>query len=1045
MRRGRTRRQFSAFFANPNSPTQDELQRVVAQRQKGHPNLGRHLHNVGLTFMDRYFMTGDLSNLEAALQISQAAVSLMPQGHSDLPECLSGLSLALSNRYRRLGNLEDLEAALQNDQLAVNLTPIGDLNLPERLTSLASTFGQRYERLGELDDLEAALKNDQMAVNLTPRADPQFPNHLQSLAVSLEERFIRLGDLTDLEAALKHAQTAVELTPKNHSELGLRLQSLAGIFAERYKRLGDIKDLDAALEHDQAAVGLTADDDPELPGRLQALAVSFGERFERLGDLNDLEATLQHDRKAVSLTPTDHAEFPLRLQGLAMSLHSRYHRLGDLDDLNAALESIQASIHLTPKDHSQLPGRLQAVAMFFRHRYNRQRDLRDIEDSLTNLEAAISLVAINHTDLPQLLEEFSLSYLERYHISGDLQDLHTALENDQKAVQLTPKDHPDYARRLQSLAATYIEQYRKLRDLQDLESGLQNSKAAVGSTPEGHPELPRRLQNLAACFQDRYDRLQDSDDLAAVFTNYNLSFKNPIVSKPVSSWEAALAWASLAKTYKPAEVLTAYLNAFKLLPEILWIGNPVNVHHDAMRRINFMQATSDAVAACIDHANLHLAVEILEQGLATTFQRLIQLKPNIKTLVQAEADKLQHISTQLYLGNSPNPKGLAIERTQLLAKIRSHPGFENFLLPKYYKDLCHAAKNGPVIILNSHKDHCHVIVLLNTDTPFGISLPGVTLEGLKHQRAILKDVLRQCHVRMKRSDSSRLHGTQESLVSKPAQDAFEDMLTWVWDNIVGHIYTALELHEVVSGHLWWCPTGLFTGLPLHAAAPSDQFVQSYTATLEALLKANARTLPVSAPTIGVVGVTHSGSGGESALPGVKKEIAKIVSVVGKDHVHSVVGHQATVEAVKHELQQCSWVHLACHGKQDLYDPSKSYLQLYEGTLTLETILKMPLSNAEFVFLAACQTAMGDAELMNESFHLGGGFIAAGFQGMIGTMWSMCDTDGPVIAEEVYAHIFSSGKRAQPRDAAKALQLAVRKLRDNGATYERWVPFIHMGV
>ncbi|KAJ6631909.1 hypothetical protein B0H10DRAFT_1937656 [Mycena sp. CBHHK59/15] len=540
------------------------------------------------------------------------------------------------------------------------------------------------------------------------------------------------------------------------------------------------------------AVNLTPKADPQYPKRLQSLVVSLEEWFIRLGGLTDLEAALKHAQTAVELTPKTHSEL-------------------DLNDLNAALENIQASIHLTPKDHSQLPGCLQAVAMFFRHRYNHQRDLKDIEASLTNLEAAISL------------------------------DLHTALVNDQKAVQLTTKDHPDYARRLQGLAVTYIEQYRKLGDLQDLESGLQNSKAAVRSTPEGHPELPRCLQILAVCLQDRYHRLQDPDDHAAAFTNYTLSFKNPIVSKPVSSWEAALEWASLTKGYKASEVLNAYSTAFNLLPEILWIGNPVNVHQDAKRRINFTQATSDAIAACIGHASLPLAVEILEQELATTFQRLLQLKPNINTLVQEEADK-QQISTQLYLGNSLNPKGLAIDR-------------------------------------------------------------NVTLEGLEHQWAILKDVLQQCNVRMKQSDSPWLYGTQESLVSKPPQDAFGNMLTWLWDNIVEHIYKALELHGVVDGRLWWCPTGLFTGLPLHAAVRSDQFVQSYTATLDALLNANAGTLPVPALTIGMVGVTHSGSGGESGLPCVKEEIAKIVSIVGKDHVHSVVGHQATVKAVKHELQQ----------------------------------------------------------------------------------------------------------------------------------------------
>jgi CHAT domain-containing protein len=77
--------------------------------------------------------------------------------------------------------------------------------------------------------------------------------------------------------------------------------------------------------------------------------------------------------------------------------------------------------------------------------------------------------------------------------------------------------------------------------------------------------------------------------------------------------------------------------------------------------------------------------------------------------------------------------------------------------------------------------------------------------------------------------------------------------------------------------------------------------------------------------------------------------------------------------------------------------------------------------------------------------LGGGFIAAGFQGAIATMWSMMDEDGPVVAETVYSHLLGGGHRPCASDAAKALQLAVRRLRDAGVSHERWVPFIHLGI
>ncbi|KAJ7496606.1 CHAT domain-containing protein [Mycena latifolia] len=391
-------------------------------------------------------------------------------------------------------------------------------------------------------------------------------------------------------------------------------------------------------------------------------------------------------------------------------------------------------------------------------------------------------------------------------------------------------------------------------------------------------------------------------------------------------------------------------------------------------------------------------------------------------LPQADADQLQLLSSQLYSGTSENPGETASERQDLLDDIRKRPGLEYFLCPKPYKQLCQAAQHGPIVILNSHPTHCDAIIILNPiSDPIRVPLPDVDIEELQRQ-------------------TERLHGGHEG-----AADALETLLSWIWANIIKHIYKALELYNIFKDRLWWCPMGAFIELPLHAADLSDQFIHSYTSTLGALLEADSKKPTSSQLKVGVVGVTHTGSGRKQALPGVQEEVRKIVSIVGNEHVHSLIGEQATVESVQIQLKNCSWIHLACHGEQNLVNPPGSCLHLYKGTLQLGTILQMPLENAEFVFLAACQTAKGDAGLVNESFHLGGGFIAAGFQGAIATIWSMLDKDGPVVAEIVYSHLFRNGGSLQVTDAAEALQLAVRKLRNGGASYERWVPFIHIGL
>ncbi|KAJ7837634.1 CHAT domain-containing protein, partial [Mycena leptocephala] len=210
-----------------------------------------------------------------------------------------------------------------------------------------------------------------------------------------------------------------------------------------------------------------------------------------------------------------------------------------------------------------------------------------------------------------------------------------------------------------------------------------------------------------------------------------------------------------------------------------------------------------------------------------------------------------------------------------------------------------------------------------------------------------------------------------------------DLLNWLWIHITGPVYTVLKSQGISNGRLWWLPTGAFTGLPLHASPPTDEFIHSYTATLGSLVDAYKKSSQ-TVPKLAVVGVTHTDSNQSNSLKGVEPEVNKIVSIAKASYVHCLLGEQATVDAVKLQLQQCSWVHLACHGYQNPKYPTQSHLQLYGGSLELDTILRMPLPNAQFVFLAACQTAMGDAKLVNESFHLGGGFITAGFQSAIGT-------------------------------------------------------------
>ncbi|KAF8214612.1 CHAT domain-containing protein [Mycena galopus ATCC 62051] len=875
------------------------------------------------------------------------------------------------------------------------------------------------------DLLQSIISNDH----------PERAQDLHGFAEILRNQYFKCGDLKALEAAFQYNGVAVNLTPENHPNFPWYLMSLVHTQRAKYRRLGNVEDLEDALKNCRRALDFMPVHQ-DLHESLAVVSALYNDRFHQFGDIKDLNAALDKQEIAIKLTPQGHFALPNYLGNLGAFFGAKYQRLGHLEDVEESIRKLQVAVNLAPRGDPQLPQRYHNLAIAYGDRYERTGRLQNLEDALENFRAALKLRPSEHRESAKHLHGLSVSLRDRYQRLEDLQDLESALETQHLAIKLTPEDHADLPQFLENLTACLLDRYQRLGDLRDLDR-------AVNITPENHPDLPEYLQALASAQSEKWKQTRHSEDLQTALSNYSHSLEVPAI-KPSLSWNSAIEWASLARENHSPQCLTAYKHAFALLPEIIWVGSNLSVHRHTTKSVNISGATSDAISACIDYSDLKLAVEILEQGLATRFQHMLQLKTKADNLPEPYKERFQELSSELYAGSAADPAKVASERNTLLEKIRVCSGFENFLHPMSYDEISWACHNGPVIILNAHSSHCDALILRQPKAePIHVPLPEVALENLEQQRSTLLNILQHFNVRTREMESSRLFGRREDFLSKSTAEHFEDILNWLWKSVVRPILQVLESDEYAEGRIWWCLTGAFVGLPVHAAPKSDKFIHSYTSTLSALNDGYLRNSS-AIPTVGVVGVTHSSKAREGMLPGVEQEVKGITSIIGESNIHSLVGSQATVDAVKIMLKQCSWIHLACHGKQDLVDPPKSRLQLYEGHLELKAILQMQLSDVEFVYLAACETAMGDSELVNESFHLGGGFIAAGFQGVIGTLWSMYDLDGPVVANAVYVHLFRDG---QPKasEAARALQIAVRKLRSAGVPHERWVPYIHMGI
>lgn len=159
------------------------------------------------------------------------------------------------------------------------------------------------------------------------------------------------------------------------------------------------------------------------------------------------------------------------------------------------------------------------------------------------------------------------------------------------------------------------------------------------------------------------------------------------------------------------------------------------------------------------------------------------------------------------------------------------------------------------------------------------------------------------------------------------------------------------------------------------------------------------------------------------------------------------GADGTIDEVLKAMKQCSIVHLACHGVQDIQRPLESGLLLHDGRLNLRRLLNTKFDNPSLAFLSACQTATGDATRPEEAIHLASGMLFAGYRNVIATMWSIRDKDAPFVSEQVYSELLRSDGPLTSRKVASALNKAVRMLRDRykGRSFAAWVQFIHLGT
>ncbi|KAG1775486.1 CHAT domain-containing protein [Suillus placidus] len=959
-------------------------------------------------------------------------------------------------------NVSHLNAAVERFQLVLDQCPVSHPDRAAALTNFAYARLQGYIR-NDLQDIDTTTSLFREALALRPQPHPDHPLSLYNLTEALTWRHNKESAAADIREA---AQLYRELLPLCLEGTCLRSVAARENGVDYVIRGCNNLPIDASDEGiclRRVILELCPLGHQHRPDTLDELARALQSRFTQCGDIDDLDEGIQFGREALSLCPEGHPDRECYLNNLGYSLNVRFNHQGKPNDLDEAIFLYEEALCLCPVGHESRDSLLNNIGHALITRFKERRDIDDITRAVSLFHEALTLCRPGHPRRDIMLSNLAVALNTRYDILDVSEDLNEAINLYRESLQLKRLDNPERHRTLYSLSSSLCSRFTQTRENGDVEEAIQLCREALASLPSLHPDRCMSRAWLQRAYMSRYCIQRNPTDLSSAMEHFRQSSVHPTEGFP-QRIAVAIEWAQQAEIYQHESALEAYQMCFELFDNHVMTRSSIISRREAATAFGSVSLPVDAASCAIRRDNLRRAVELMEQGRGQQWSLASRLRTPLEDL-ESTSPELAHKLTELSkrLAGAQASAGstdraaadrAATEYRRLtrqweaaVAEIRDLRAFSRFLLPPMYEDLQAAAHQGPVIILIASQYSCSAIIVPTSGDPHHVPLPSIALADLKTLKDRFTRAIRH---------ASRMN---------PAESRTDliVLLRTVWDKIMLPIVKVLEhvLKLKRFSRIWLCPTAAFTSIPLHAAHPfqtkadrskepclEDLYICSYTPTLSALVRSRQSMKKRVPPSFVAIGQGQPGAGKGKALLAVHSELELVHKLVpAMANCTTISGDAATRAGALQALEENTWMHLACHGKQDPTQPYNSHFVMRGEHLTLLDIMERDIPHAEFAFLSACHTAVGDEKTPDEVIHLAAGLQFSGFKSVVGTLWEVDDAVAKHVVKAFYENMFMDLKDGGVMDCTKAawaLNRATHAVKTKVPLEQRMV-FIHIGV
>ncbi|EIM80808.1 uncharacterized protein STEHIDRAFT_115652 [Stereum hirsutum FP-91666 SS1] len=1048
----------------------------------------------------RWDLTGILDDLQTSINTRRLITTHMYTGTPLRVQItiIRDLSTALFLRFTHFPRLVDLHESIALIEQALTLsTGLNDqAEMFEDLCTLAQTLLVRWDYDGDMSGVERATSLYRKAVTIAPSLAQPLDHALALNALSEAIQGKLFLPIEDLEECIALDHQALTMVPKDNPERALTLAAMATTTLVRFTLEEREQDWECYqnMHRELASIIATSKAIPLVDDSSWAA-------FQHVGQYAGRHALTSIFRQShyIRRAEQDWTAMPVEMRNLGPDLFLR--RLVDpTGTVEQFLVNSRILLRAIPND----PGN-QRLRMYHISRVAwrcRSKVLSEPWDPSPQFPRAVHDVEKKWLDHAPLNHPWLFAYY--YGLADDLFKLYCnyidaeredeALEvlreipkNFEKAVELqTLICHPYAYKSMADLANAYIwlGETDPSTPRHTIDQAIKYGELAVQNCPAGYAN---EVRVYADAYLVRYALWNDQSDIDTAMQIFKRGSEDQRESL-TERYNLADRWADAAEEHDHGCRLDAYISRVNLLIARLSEGFNMARLTTTIDLLGGPAVISSAIEFCLDRGALDDALYILGRGRGVLWARLVELqRRNVQLLRRSKPNEVEKLNMMLeaaemerqiesaprsskvtsielwskpvipWLNSSAREDRLLVVIRALAAdavrQSRLGTGYDTSNDTRAWKSFVDSVpvNSFPVVVLNAASRRCDALIVRSqTSIVEHVSLPQCNrsqLDALVNRTGTL---LEAAGISVRQASEIQ-RGTRPW---KRTQDSFEAVLAEVWRIIVAPILNALDLKvSDTPPRLWWYPTGPFWQIPVHAAGiysgPEQISVQDFVISSYLPAFNMSHRIPEPKKHTNILAVYQTHTPGFPSLPGTSVEAKAIESITAMSRpeiLFTEIGDSnTTLASVVNGLPAANIVHFALHGRQDDTNPLDSHLLLNEHeTLKLSQLMEMDLPNADLVFLSACETATGHKVVPEEVIHLAAAMLFVGFKGAIGTMWSISDSDGPIVAEKTY-QVLLEKPEFDPRDAARALHMAVKTLRRLKVPPLRWVPFIHIGL